>query len=208
MASQPRSQDHAKASVLLASNVPKPIARHSRVRLKGLSKEVLNGAEGFVWGDLVEDKGRWPVMLTEPAGAVAAHPDGVNVKPENMDKLPLQKAVELYGVDMKAGYLPEHEAGCCTGLREGTPKASQESMAVYLMIDPVSGFAPPEIQMRGLGKGDLHEYNGHLMDVWEEFESDMDREVALTPAAFQTFMRERKKKASKDSSRKNTRRKK
>eukprot|EP00798_Chlamydomonas_sp_ICE-L_P016013 gene16013-22150_t len=64
------------------------------------------------------------------------------------------------------------------------PRLLKESMAVYLMIDPVTGFAPLQVQMEGLGKvllarqdgrdfdeealGDLHQYNSHLMEIWTE----------------------------------------
>ena len=58
-----------------------------RVRLKGLKAAVLNGAEGTA-GALDAETGRVPVRLTAPPEAVAAHPDGLKIKPENIEVLP------------------------------------------------------------------------------------------------------------------------
>lgn len=74
-----------------------------------------------------------------------------------------------------------------------------------------AGFAPSEVQLGGLGPvmvartdgrdlsvdevWQLHDYNCHLMDVWESFDTsrtgDAARRRALTAAAFRDFLDQR-----------------
>ena len=87
------------------------------------------------------------------------------------------------------------------------PPYSDESMAVKLLADPESGFAPSFVHIDGLGNvmvarsdGEdftlqdmlkLHRYNEHLMSRWDSFTETPDgraaRDAALSPAAYQAF---------------------
>lgn len=60
----------------------------NQVTLKGLNTQILNGAEGRVTGPADEATGRFPVKLLRPQEAVAAYPDGVKLKPVNIELLP------------------------------------------------------------------------------------------------------------------------
>uniref|UniRef100_A0A383WMD6 Uncharacterized protein n=1 Tax=Tetradesmus obliquus TaxID=3088 RepID=A0A383WMD6_TETOB len=83
-----------------------------------------------------------------------------------------------------------------------------EQPAVFLLMDPRSGFAPPDVQQNGLGEvllartdgkdytvtelWQLHEYNCHLMNRWGDWlEDGMDSpdvqeelQEALSPQGF------------------------
>ncbi|PNH07307.1 hypothetical protein TSOC_006258 [Tetrabaena socialis] len=84
-------------------------------------------------------------------------------------------------------------------------KGSDESMAVFLLIDPASGFAPTDVQLGGLGPVlvartdgkdftpkellQLHSYNQLLMQRWDRL-APHELGRALTPSAFNAFVRE------------------
>ncbi|GLC38426.1 hypothetical protein PLESTB_001579400 [Pleodorina starrii] len=84
-----------------APHIPIPVG--SRVRLQGLSgAPQLNGAEGEVTGPLASEPPesgppRYPVQLLSPRSAVAAHPQGVRVRPANLQvvKLKMPQLTEL-----------------------------------------------------------------------------------------------------------------
>ena len=64
------------------------------VRLHSLSLASLNGAEG-VASAFDEPLGRVPVRLTSPPEARAAHPSGVNVRPQNLERVTQPAAGKL-----------------------------------------------------------------------------------------------------------------
>ncbi|KAG2493986.1 hypothetical protein HYH03_007913 [Edaphochlamys debaryana] len=71
------------------AEAPKPpLKRGCRVRISGLKTEILNGAEGCVVGAQDAESQRYPVKLLKPPGAVAAFPEGVKVKPDNLELVP------------------------------------------------------------------------------------------------------------------------
>lgn len=60
------------------------LQRGARVRLIGLSTQILNGAEGRIVDKPDASTGRFPVRLVSPQEAVAAYRDGVKVRPQNL----------------------------------------------------------------------------------------------------------------------------
>ena len=141
----------------------------------------------------------------------------------------MQKAIRLVGLEVSDVDLSFDETsqvpswrklpiptmlGLPLAMRQLEPHAprssrpSNESPGVYLVTDPQSGFAPPEILMGGLGPvilartdgqdfthsqwWKLHDYNCHLMDSFGDWldagaAGDQARRQALTPQAFQAY---------------------
>ncbi|EFJ50399.1 hypothetical protein VOLCADRAFT_103978 [Volvox carteri f. nagariensis] len=62
-----------------------------RVRLSGLSISILNDSEGCIVGPFDSATGRHPVKLLKPTEAVTAYPNGVKVKPANLERVQTHK---------------------------------------------------------------------------------------------------------------------
>ncbi len=63
------------------------LKKGARVRLNGLTTQVLNGAEGKIVDFPDASTGRFPIVITSPPEAVAAFKDGVKVRPQNLEPL-------------------------------------------------------------------------------------------------------------------------
>ncbi|GFR49074.1 hypothetical protein Agub_g11101, partial [Astrephomene gubernaculifera] len=77
---------HPSSSPSSASPPMSLLSEGARVRLVGLTaRPALNGAEGVVVAAPQGDPPRYPVRLLHPPEAVAAHPEGVKVKRDNLE---------------------------------------------------------------------------------------------------------------------------
>jgi hypothetical protein len=93
----------------------------------------------------------------------------------------------------------------------GTVPTDDERMAVLMLVDPVTGFAPSKYQC-GLGEvlvarrdgedlssaemWELWDYNCYLMDLWPDWlddpvDGETERNMALTPDAYAAYTQER-----------------
>lgn len=106
--------------------------------------------------------------------------------------------MQIFGWDAKAVTLAGEEAVACAALmggwkgcpvptmlgvplamkRMGGPRQLNESLAMLMTVDPVTGFAPPEVLMSGLGKMLVARTDGADLTVEE-----VVRRVALLPNA-------------------------
>jgi len=169
------SPTEAPAVAAAAAAGPQPTAG-SRVRVANLqSAQELNGAIGVVVGAPDEATGRLPVVLLGPAGR--ARPQGIKAKPANLDLLPAQRCVKLFGLQTQQMQLNAEQqlelAGCHAGrltwkdcpvpsllgvplalkrLAPHLPRPNFEQPAVLLLMDPLTGFAPMDVQFSGLGE--------------------------------------------------------
>jgi hypothetical protein len=147
------------------------LATGTRVRVEGLQAAAeLNGAIGVVIGEPQPDTGRVPVrVLGRPGG-----PGGILARPANLAALPPQRAVKVRGSEAVEALLTRQQArqlaegedppwracrvpallGLPLALRQLAPtrRLQSEHVAVYMMVDPVTGFAPDWVQMNGLGE--------------------------------------------------------
>lgn len=157
------------------------LAVGSRAKLGNLqTAPELNGSIVIVVGD-TDATGRVPVKLT--GQHAAARPQGIRVKQQNLVAiLGPQQAVNLYGFKASDAQLSTRDSqftdkwmqcpvpnllGVPLVMKQLAPtttatRPDNESPAVYLMIDPVSGFAPNWIQLNGLGEVLLARSDGML----------------------------------------------
>lgn len=145
----------------------------SRVQLQGLqAAQHLNGAIGVVVGDPDAETGRIPVKLLGELGKSMPH--GIKVKPSNISHLPRQTGVQLKGTQAQEVSLTQQQSrtlssgswiSCQVPTLLGIPMAMKqlapttqatrlqwECAAVYMLVDPNSGFAPGWVQMNGRGE--------------------------------------------------------
>ncbi|EFJ50743.1 hypothetical protein VOLCADRAFT_88577 [Volvox carteri f. nagariensis] len=193
-----------------------PMKDNGRLPVRLLSPPAaVAGWPGGVWA--------WPNNLTElPPGTVAAvYLHGSVILPACTDVFAYQSngtAQVVRGLRTAAatGNLPAGWQRCEVATMLGLPLALLEltpwsepvpggrSIAVYLLVDPVSASVFVWLWVQGLGSvlvartdglhftteemAQLDDYNMHLMDLWSEFTDDARRK-ALTKQAFRSFVR-------------------
>lgn len=97
----PRAVSHALRVPRLQPMSAAPSFTNQRVRLRGLSREVLNGAVG-VAGALDAATGRFPVRLEGPRAALDAFPDNIKARPGAASRIRGSRAGDGALADMHA----------------------------------------------------------------------------------------------------------